>query len=165
MTGRLGFSPDYRSGGRLSDLRNRGSQDLHQGCGQKNEGTLSVNLNPTDICGHDVIAFRARDTVTQLDSVSLWKHTGAPEPWRYWEFVKPAPSKRLSLRKGSFYILRSKELLALPKGVAVYCRAIDESFGEMRIHYAGFVHPWFGRKRGDGQIGTPRSSSKCVVMT
>jgi dCTP deaminase len=93
--------------------------------------------------------------VTQLEPVSLWKHAEAPEPWKYWELVKPAPSKRLSLRKGSFYILRSKELLALPKGVAVYCRAIDESFGEMRIHYAGFVHPWFGRKRGDGQIGTP----------
>ena len=25
----------------------------------------------------------------------------------------------------------------------------------MRIHYAGFVHPLWGRQRGDGTIGTP----------
>jgi deoxycytidine triphosphate deaminase len=25
----------------------------------------------------------------------------------------------------------------------------------MRIHYAGFAHPWFGRDRKDGQVGTP----------
>src|SRR5262249_44191726 len=26
---------------------------------------------------------------------------------------------------------------------------------EMRIHYAGFVHPLFGRDRKDGKVGTP----------
>ena len=25
----------------------------------------------------------------------------------------------------------------------------------MRIHYAGFAHPFFGRQRSDGTIGTP----------
>ena len=51
--------------------------------------------------------------------------------------------------------MRSQEKIALPAGVAVYCRAIDETIGEMRIHYAGFVHPLFGRERNDGQTGTP----------
>jgi deoxycytidine triphosphate deaminase len=69
--------------------------------------------------------------------------------------VRANDQKRLKLTKGSFYILKSKELLALPKGVAVYCRAIDEYLGEMRIHYAGFAHPWFGRTRKDGRTGTP----------
>jgi dCTP deaminase len=45
--------------------------------------------------------------------------------------------------------------MAVPKGIAVYCRAIDETIGEMRIHYAGFVHPFFGLDRGDGTRGTP----------
>jgi deoxycytidine triphosphate deaminase len=40
-------------------------------------------------------------------------------------------------------------------GIAVYCRAIDETIGEMRIHYAGFAHPFFGRERADRQTGTP----------
>lgn len=32
---------------------------------------------------------------------------------------------------------------------------MDETLGEMRIHYAGFVHPYFGLDRTDGKIGTP----------
>ena len=63
--------------------------------------------------------------------------------------------KRLKLETGKFYILRSKERIALPPGVAVYARAMDETLGEMRIHYAGFVHPFFGLNRGDGKEGTP----------
>jgi dCTP deaminase len=61
----------------------------------------------------------------------------------------------------SFYILRSKEKIILPPGVCVYCRAIDETIGEMRIHYAGFVHPHFGyhirgeRHKRVVEIGTP----------
>ncbi len=43
----------------------------------------------------------------------------------------------------------------MPKGIAVYCRAIDETIGEMRIHYAGFVHPFFGLQRSDSEQGTP----------
>jgi dCTP deaminase len=124
--------------------------------GDEHDGTLSVDLSPTKVCGHNVIAFRARETnLEQCEPVPLWRSDTPPFPWKYWEFVKPNTSKRLSLKKGSFYILKSKEFLALPKGIAVYCRAIDESFGEMRIHYAGFAHPWFGRMRPDQQIGTP----------
>ena len=44
--------------------------------------------------------------------------------------------------------------LRVPEGVAIYCKAIDETIGEMRIHYAGFVHPFFGVDRKDGQRGT-----------
>ena len=39
--------------------------------------------------------------------------------------------------------------------MAAYCKAIDETIGEMRIHYAGFVHPFFGFERADGEPGTP----------
>ena len=51
--------------------------------------------------------------------------------------------------------MRSKERLCLPEGIAVYCRAIDEAIGEMRIHYAGFAHPFFGKDRKDKIEGTP----------
>jgi dCTP deaminase len=123
---------------------------------EEHDGTLSLDLEPVRICGHEVVAFRARDTnLAECEPIPLWKSTQPPEPWKYWEFVQPKSSRRLNLQKGAFYILKSKELLALPKGVAVYCRAIDESFGEMRIHYAGFAHPWFGRLRKDKKIGTP----------
>ena len=61
----------------------------------------------------------------------------------------------LCIKPDIFYILRSKEKLRVPKGVCIYCRASDETMGEMRIHYAGFVHPYFGQYREDGKIGTP----------
>ena len=32
---------------------------------------------------------------------------------------------------------------------------MDETLGEMRIHYAGFVHPLFGDQREDKKKGTP----------
>jgi dCTP deaminase len=32
---------------------------------------------------------------------------------------------------------------------------MDESLGEMRIHYAGFVHPHFGLHRIDNKEGAP----------
>lgn len=118
----------------------------------KGDASLSVDLEPALISGHQVIAFRAKQSDHILPLV-LWEKTA--EPWKYWDFVLSDESRRLSLRQGLFYILKSKELLALPKGVAVYCRAIDESIGEMRIHYAGFAHPFFGRSRNDGKIGTP----------
>jgi deoxycytidine triphosphate deaminase len=65
------------------------------------------------------------------------------------------PKHSIVLRKNAFHILRSKERISLPGGIAVYCRAIDETIGEMRIHYAGFAHPFFGRERKDKRTGTP----------
>jgi dCTP deaminase len=118
-----------------------------------NDDTLSIDLEPVDISGEQVIGFRAKEN-PDLKPIPLWG-LGQSSPDEYWNFVSPEASKRLRLKKNSFYILRSKEWLALPKGVAVYCRANDESFGEMRIHYAGFAHPMFGRSRKDDQIGTP----------
>jgi deoxycytidine triphosphate deaminase len=32
---------------------------------------------------------------------------------------------------------------------------MDETLGEMRIHYAGFAHPFFGVDRSDDKEGTP----------
>jgi dCTP deaminase len=78
-----------------------------------------------------------------------------PNPLEYWDIEVTDKSKRLLIRPDIFYILRSKERLFVPKGIAIYCRASDESMGEMRIHYAGFVHPHFGLHRGDDRKGTP----------
>ena len=92
--------------------------------------------------------------------IDLWTKETRPDPSKYWKFwpidgKKTNGKKRLKITKGDFYILRSMEKIALPSGIAVYCRAMDESFGEMRIHYAGFVHPFFGQDRKDSKQGTP----------
>ncbi len=114
-------------------------------------GLLTVDLSPVSVGGLNASAFSILKKASKkcLDTFSLT----AP-PWEYWRLVTALGdehSRRLRLEHGRFYILRSRERLWLPGEVAAYCQAIDESIGEMRIHYAGFVHPFFGQ----AGAGTP----------
>jgi dCTP deaminase len=122
------------------------------------DGSLSVDLSDTDVGGVDVAAFCA-DGASATDMSPIYVSEPIEEakqtnPIPHWRFLN-AENNRLTISKSDFYILRSKERITLPPGVAVYCRAMDETLGEMRIHYAGFVHPWFGLERPDNKIGTP----------
>ncbi len=123
---------------------------------------LSVDLSGTEILKKDrslyknkIAAFKGKTEGNEV--IDLWEHKeeDKPSPNDYWECIKENRKKRLLIKRDYFYILRSKERLCLPEGIAVYCRAIDEAIGEMRIHYAGFAHPFFGKNRKDGKEGTP----------
>jgi dCTP deaminase len=120
------------------------------------DDTLSVDLLPSTIGTLPVAAFEASKPAAG-DVIDLWKKSAGerPKPWPYWKFRNADKYQRLQVNQKSFYILRSRERLRLPQGVAAYCKAIDETIGEMRIHYAGFVHPFFGFDRTDGEPGTP----------
>jgi dCTP deaminase len=120
--------------------------------------TLSVDLSPDVISGIGVSAFSAplqQEAPTGV--IDLWNkpEDQKPKPWEHWKFEVVDENRRLRIVKDRFYIIRSRERIHLPKGIAVYCRASDETIGEMRIHYAGFVHPFFGLERDDGTRGTP----------
>ena len=125
-----------------------------QGPGSRN-GSLSVHLENEKWGGLPVAAFYANGEAIADHSIPLWGDKGqGSDPCKYWRF-KESIGGRLKIEKEQFYILRSKEKIAVPPGIAVYCRASDETIGEMRIHYAGFVHPYFGLLRKDGTTGTP----------
>ncbi len=115
---------------------------------------MAIDLENEKIDSKDVAAFRA---IKNPNPIPVWGK-GSLDPKMYWECI---PSKRIkgksrfTIDPNEFYILRSKERLSLPKGVAVYCQAMDETLGEMRIHYAGFAHPFFGVDRTDEKQGTP----------
>lgn len=119
------------------------------------DDTLSVDLAPDRVGGLEVAAFEAVAPTDPAVVIDLWKKSDKPQPWQFWKFQNADGHQRLQINQKSFYILRSRERLRLPSGVAAYCRAIDETIGEMRIHYAGFVHPFFGFSRSDGIVGTP----------
>ncbi len=128
--------------------------DAHQ------DESLTVNLSHATIgdpggtpC-HGV-AFRSKAPDDEGIPVPLWKQSERTDPCGYWDIEVADHLQRLNIRPDIFYILRSKEKLYVPKGIAIYCRASDETMGEMRIHYAGFVHPYFGLFREDGKQGTP----------
>ncbi len=120
---------------------------------KEDDGSLTVSLDNTTVGGLDTAAFYA-EAYDNNDPIALWETEQKPDPCKYWK-LKEAKDNRLTIEAGKFYILRSKETLSLPPGIAIYCRASDETIGEMRIHYAGFVHPWFGGRRADGKTGTP----------
>ena len=117
------------------------------------DGSLSVNLENTEIGGLEVAAFCAERDL-KADPICLWKANPLADPCKSWKFKASGKDKRLRIENDRFYLLRSKERIRVPEGIAIYCRASDETIGEMRIHYAGFVHPHFG-VRTDGQAGTP----------
>jgi dCTP deaminase len=121
---------------------------------QSMDRVLTLNLEPEQFDSIRVAAFSAKTAKSSRSPIPLWAKK-TEYPWKYWKFVGLDRQKRLKIRPGQFYILRSKERLYVPNGVAIYCKAIDETIGEMRIHYAGFVHPGFGMKRRDRLRGTP----------
>lgn len=130
--------------------------------GGSTDGSLSVDLSNTEVVSGKIGAAFCAST-KKARAIRLWKSSETlPDPKCFWKLLKASElqvdgesKKCLKIEKDAFYILRSKENISLPAGVCVYCRAIDETIGEMRIHYAGFVHPLFGRERPDGKWGTP----------
>jgi dCTP deaminase len=121
----------------------------------QSDGSLTVDLTNEIIGGLEVAAFRANRSTSESNPIPLWRlEKDKPDPCTHWRFVK-SDNNRVAIQSEQFYILRSKQKICVPPGIAIYCRASDETIGEMRIHYAGFVHPLFGLRRTDGQSGTP----------
>ena len=114
-----------------------------------NPDQLSVNLSPADFGnGIKIPAFRAKkDTNIPID---LNSKEGSIDPRQFWVPEPVVDRIMLEIRPEEFYIIRSKGRFTVPENVAVYARAMTESLGELRIHYAGFVHPGFGRKQEQG---------------
>jgi dCTP deaminase len=120
------------------------------------EHRLTVDLRTVNVAGLDICGFRAAPQKGH-GSIPLWKQKDdvRPDPRHFWEGIRTDKKNRVRIEADKFYILRSRQRLWLPSGIAVYARAIDEEIGEMRIHYAGFAHPFFGMFRNDDQRGTP----------
>lgn len=136
-----------------ADSQVSGPEILKTVLGSKSrEPILTLDLEAEKIGGIKVSAFCAKTSKLKR-SIPLWQK-GSKNPCQHWKFVNADNNRRLQILKDQFYILRSKERMFVPKGVAIYCKASDETIGEMRIHYAGFVHPGFGMNREDGHRGT-----------
>lgn len=118
---------------------------------------LSVDLSEVMTDYHiKACGFSASGQAKDGEPIPLWEQEDKPDPSSRWDVIAADDLERVRITHDRFYIFRSRERLALPAGLAVYARATDEEIGEMRIHYAGFVHPNFGRKsRAEKGIGTP----------
>jgi dCTP deaminase len=73
---------------------------------------------------------------------------GALNAHDYWEPIEANPQGNLILDPDEFYILVSREAIAIPPDYAAEMVPFDPLVGEFRVHYAGFFDPGFGYEKG-----------------
>ena len=97
---------------------------------------FSVDLRPDS---SDLVGYRARphSGVIDLDRIGQY---AAKE---FWDELHTTEG-RLILDPGAFYILVSRESVAIPADYAAEMAPYLAMVGEFRVHYAGFFDPGFG---------------------
>jgi dCTP deaminase len=105
---------------------------------------LSVDL--AGIGGSDLIGFRARKHAPLIDVDAI----AAYDPREYWEPIRRSESPGIILDPDDFYILASRESVAVPVDVAAEMVPYDALTGEFRAHFAGFFDPGFGLREAGG---------------
>ena len=103
---------------------------------------FSVDLRPET---GDLVGYRARphSGVIDLDRI------GAYRARDFWDELRTTDGQ-LILDPGAFYILVSREAVAIPPDYAAEMAPYLAMVGEFRVHYAGFFDPGFGH----GAAGT-----------
>jgi dCTP deaminase len=97
---------------------------------------FSVDLRPS---GGDLVGYRARPHSGVIDQDRI----GAYDARDFWDELRTGDG-RLILDPGAFYILVSRESVAIPADCAAEMAPYLAMAGEFRVHYAGFFDPGFG---------------------
>ncbi len=118
------------------------------GCGPEalHDGRLLLTAD----LGREIAGWVAKRTHLPLDLSGVGAH-------RSGDFFAPLPRPAggmLYLAQDSFYILATRERVAVPLDLACEMVPFDPSAGEFRAHYAGFFDPGWGVRDGR-QVGLP----------
>ncbi|WP_425410832.1 2'-deoxycytidine 5'-triphosphate deaminase [Hyphococcus sp.] len=147
------FSILARSGSSLNQLRLKaGACRLDDAALEILNATSALVEGPANISGglglsvalhgshSSLIGWRARrhSALIDVDKVGLL------DPCEYFEPIAPPATGFIILDPDEFYILASKESLAVPPEYAAEMTPISPGLGEFRVHYAGFFDPGFG---------------------
>lgn len=92
-----------------------------------------------DLQGTGIIGWRARPHSGVIDLEKI----GAYPARAFWDPLE-AENGRIILDPGAFYILKSREAVAIPADHAAEMSPYLALAGEFRVHYAGFFDPGFG---------------------
>ncbi len=90
-----------------------------------------------------VSAYRAKKITSSIDLTKINHYLKE----KYWEEIVPKKNSFI-IEKDEFYILRSKEFIVIPENNAAELEPFKDSFGNFRVHYAGFFDPGFGLPKG-----------------
>ncbi|RNF35536.1 2'-deoxycytidine 5'-triphosphate deaminase [Paracoccus methylarcula] len=97
---------------------------------------FSVDLRPGQ---GDLVGYRARPHSGVIDLDRIGEYPSA----EFWDELRSSEG-RLILDPGAFYILVSRESVAIPADYAAEMAPYLAMVGEFRVHYAGFFDPGFG---------------------
>lgn len=78
------------------------------------------------------------------------------DPLDFWDPLRFHKEPSLTLDPDDFYILMTKETIAVPPNYAAEMLPYDTRAGEFRVHYAGFFDPGFGWSEVDRKAGNSR---------
>jgi dCTP deaminase len=134
-------SPSF-SDAALRRLHEQGA--LVEGEPNINDGlALSIDLKGSADIGKR-IGFRAKKHTGLIDVDKV----GALDPADYWEPIEANARGDMVLDPDEFYILVSRERVAIPPDHAAEMVPFNPLVGEFRVHYAGFFDPGFGYEAG-----------------
>lgn len=161
------FSIRVRSGSRLVQLRvrrgrptssNAALRRLHEEVGfsivppghpikqELIEGGLAVTVDVAGTHRKGFVGYKARKHTPVID-VDKIGHYNIRE---FWDPVVTRKGEGIILDPNDFYILASREPVAIPSDQAAEMLAYDTLVGEFRVHYAGFFDPGFGMPETGG---------------
>jgi len=98
-----------------------------------------------------LIGYRAKKHARRIDLEER-----AYDPMDFWEPIRFSRTSLLILDPDEFYILMTKEAIAVPPDYAAEMLPYDTRAGEFRVHYAGFFDPGFGWDSATGKAGSSR---------
>ncbi len=127
-----------------------GPADIDGGIG------LSVDLKPAQ----GPVGWRARRHAALIDV----DRPGALDADDFFEAIDAPRSGFIILDPDEFYILASREALAVPPGFAAEMTPINPGLGEFRVHYAGFFDPGFGWNAPSRAVLEVRSHDAAFVL-
>ena len=106
-----------------------------------NQINISVSIRRNHIT-----AYKAKKITSAIDLNKINFY----EAEKYWEKIIPKDNYFI-IERDEFYILRSKESIIVKNNQAAELEPFKDSFGNFRVHYAGFFDPGFGNNK----LGTP----------
>jgi dCTP deaminase len=104
--------------------------------------SLSVDLRGRD--GDMLVGWRAKRHAAVIDI----DRDRSLDPLDFWDPVHARNEASIVLDPEEFYILVSREAVAIPPDYAAEMVPFDPLVGEFRVHYAGFFDPGFGFEPG-----------------
>lgn len=117
--------------------------------------TFPVSIDLEGVAAGGIVAYRARKTTGLIDLQQIGKYDRND----FWEPIQCRPGRReLVLVPDEFYIMASLEDIEIGEDEAAEMIAYDTAVGEVRVHYAGFLDPFFGKSKFN-----TNNSSKVVL--